>query len=237
MRTPFEEVIEACRENLDIAVENDKTAQQFLDSFTIWILGFSIGSLAIILGNIEKIIQYFSYWTVKGVIVLLVLSIISGIIHRILLFDLKNKYNQSLFYVRGALSNRDIMQTEIIDVSNIDSIEDIVRLLKLDFNMDLNKELEFHKNLTSERDKQIHLKTLIKLYQETNIWAKTSFDNGLQYITKIMKDVHMFNGKGYGENIESKNPNLRRLDIIQTLCLYFSCLCFISAILVLVIWY
>lgn len=237
MKTPFEEVIDASRESLDIAVENDKVAQQFLDSFTIWLLGFSIGSLALLLGNIEKVIKYFSYWTVKAVIVLLVISVITGIIHRLLLFDLKRKYNQALFYVRGALSNKDIMQTEIFDVSNIESIEEIVRLLKLDFNMDFNQELEFHKNLTSENDKQIHLNSLIKFYQETNIWAKTSFDNGIKYITKIMKDVYMYNGKGYIENVESKNPNLRRLDIIQTLCLYFSCLCFISAILVLAICY
>lgn len=237
MKTPYEEIIAYFRENLDVAIENDKSAQNFLDSFTIWLLGFSVGSIALLIGNIEDVTKYYSYWVVKSIIVLLVLSIIAGVLHRMLLFNLKTKYNQTLFYVRGALSDKNIMQTEIVDISQIVDIEELVERLKLDFDLDHTKELEIYRTLEDDKRKEILFTSLVNHYQRTNQWAKTSFDNGMNYIMELMNNVYLYKGKDYKGIMNSKHPNLKRLDIIQTLCLYFSCLCFILAAIILMIWY
>jgi len=234
MKSPYDEVVSIFRENLNDAVENDKSAQSFLDSFTTWLLGLSVGSIALLIGNIEAISKYYSICTIKGIVILLPISIIFGILHRLLLFYLTVKYNHALFYVKGALSEKEVMTTEIVDLSTISSIDELVMVGKLDFDIDFSKERLVYNDL-DDTNKKLLFDDMLRYYHETNLRAKKSFEDGMEYVTKIMKDVYLYQGKSYKISLEAKNPNLQKLNILQIYCLYLSCLTFIIALIMVMV--
>jgi len=82
MKGPFETVTETFFENLDRLKENQRYNFSNSEKFMIWIVGFSIGGLFIIVSNLTQFNQSFSHNILKTILILLSISIISGIVYR-----------------------------------------------------------------------------------------------------------------------------------------------------------
>jgi hypothetical protein len=82
MKRPYEFVIENFFENLDKVKENQRYNFNSSERFMIWIVGFSIGGLSIIVTNITQFSQSFNHSIIQVILVLLSISIISGILYR-----------------------------------------------------------------------------------------------------------------------------------------------------------
>lgn len=138
MKRPFETITETFFENLDKLKENQRYNFNNSERFMIWIVGFSIGGLSIIVTNLTGLNLSYSHCVIKLILILLSISIISGIIYRWTFYLYQIQYQNIEFYLQGAFSTKETMQTEPEDLSNETDIKEVIRRLKLDFNEDMS---------------------------------------------------------------------------------------------------
>lgn len=80
MERPFENITKTFFDSLERTRENQKYNFSNSEKFMIWIVGFAIGGLSIIVSNTTTLNQSFSHCTIKTILCLLSISIIFGII-------------------------------------------------------------------------------------------------------------------------------------------------------------
>jgi hypothetical protein len=117
MKRPFDTILELFRNNIARSTELANRNFEFLHQFTIWLLGFSIGAMYLIGSNFLNLKSVLSYGTIKAILIILAISVIAGILHRIFLFLYQVLYNTNVFYAEGAFSNETIMSQNPKDVS------------------------------------------------------------------------------------------------------------------------
>lgn len=236
MKRPFDTIIDLYRDNLDQAVENDKHNHEFLHSFTIWIIGFSIGSLYLIMSNIMGIKDIIPYVFLKSLIVLLCISIIGGILHRIFLFFYQNEYNSNLFYVRGALSDIDIMQDNPIDVSNEADIKTLIDLLRDDFDQDESIVYKLYDE-ADDAGKEFLINALRKKYQKIGDWAVKDYKIAKDHVKDVMQKAFGMNEQEYAKATEVSASRIRTYRIWSFNMLYISYSSFVLSLILLAICY
>lgn len=228
MKTPFEHASSTFKENLEQGAEQDRSAQQFLDGFMIWIIGFSVGSIALLIGNIENLSKQYDYWMIKLILVSLALSIIGGILHRILLFDFKNKYNTTVFQVLSCLPKKDIMNIFPVDTSSIKSMEELIYVFQRDYGLDYTREMQLYNSIETEHGKKVIFNNLLERYTWTNQWAVRAHEEALQSMQKLLTEFGLY----VPQKEDAKSPDFQKLNKIQAYVLYASCLFFILAIVI-----
>src|SRR5690348_17672665 len=105
MKRPFDSIRETFFENLDKLKENQRYNFSNSDKYMVWVVGFAIGGLSIIVTNLTQFNQSFSHSIIKAVLILLSISIISGIIYRWSFYLWQVQYQNIEFYFQGAFSD------------------------------------------------------------------------------------------------------------------------------------
>ena len=231
MERPFREVISSARENLDKAEANDKYNQEFLDAFSLWLIGLSVGGLTLVISNTDKIAVLCGADSVKLIVLFFALSIIGSIIHRYFLFLFRAEYNGNMFYLRGALSDKKMMNIEPEDVADIQSLDKIIFYLHEDFGLDYQEYLKLQ--LTDE-EKQIILKELKVKYTEFGKWAVEDYRLGMVYLTEVFNNAYGFSKKQFQKMGVVDGGKIRSLNKIQSYSLIFSIITFICSLLVII---
>lgn len=232
MERPFREVINSARENLDKAEENDKFNQNFLDSFSLWLIGLEVAGFSLAIVNTDKIVPWSGIVSTKIMLMLFLVAIIGGILHRYFLFLFRKEYNENLFFLRGALSNKKVMTVEPEDVTDIQELDKIILYLQEDFGLDYNEYLKLE---LSESDKLLLLEDLKQKYVNFGEWAKRDYQLGLEYLKDTFSHVYKYSEKQYLKMNNTDGQVAKKLDMIQVRLLLVSIMSFISALILLAI--
>lgn len=237
MKRPFEFVMDNFFENLDKVKENQRYNFNNSERFMIWIVGFSIGGLSIIVTNLAQFTNSFDYGTTKIILILLSISIISGILYRWFFYIYQIHYQNIEFYLQGAFSNQQIMEVNPDDISNENDIKEVIRLLKVDFDDDVTHVLDEYSKLTPE-GKLIVLNDLKSRYQIIARGIKREFEFAMSYAKDTYKEAFGLSDK-IAERMFQPNSSKRfklfgRLTSISFL---ISCLSFIAVVIILCIKY
>jgi hypothetical protein len=233
MKRPFDTVRDLFFENLDKSLENARYNFSNSEKFMVWIVGFSIAGLSIIVTNLTKFNQDFNHCIIKTILILLSISIISGIIYRWAFYAFQTQFQSIEFYLRGAFSNPDIMETDPKDITNITDIKEVVRLLKMDFGEDDSFILELYEKEDSV-GREILLKDLKEHYNKIGEWAKRDFELGLNYAKDTFKKAFGLSEKKADKLFKQTTVSLFNIFCsITTIAFLLSCISFILVIIIL----
>jgi hypothetical protein len=98
--------------------------------------------------NLTQFNQSFSHTIIKTILVLLSTSIISGMIYRWGFYIWQIQYQSIEFYLQGAFSDKEFMETDPDDLTDERDIKEVVRRINTDFGEDLLMYFHFTTNQT-----------------------------------------------------------------------------------------
>ena len=188
MKRPYETVKEIFFENLTQLRENQKYNFSNSEKYMVWIVGFSVGGLSIIVTHLTEFNDLYSRNIIKTTLILLAVSIISGIIYRWAFYLFQIKYQGVEFYLKGAFSNHEIMDIEAEDLSDEQDINEVIRRIKLDFGEDVSHVVEIYKQV-DDKMKSFLLNDLKSHHKKTALWAKAEYDLAIQYVKYTFKNA------------------------------------------------
>lgn len=237
MKRPFEFVMDIFFENLDKVKENQRYNFNNSEKFLIWIVGFSIGGLSIIVTNLTQFTNSFDYCTIKTILILLSTSIISGILYRWFFYIYQIHYQNIEFYLYGAFSNQQIMEVNPDDISNENDINEVIRRLKIDYDDDVSHILEEYSKLRPE-GKQIVLDDLKSRYQRIAQGAKQEFEFAMDYAKDTYKKAFGLSEKRTNKMFQpNSSRKLKLFGLLTSIFFITSCLSFIAVVIILCIKY
>jgi hypothetical protein len=225
MKRPSETLIHFFLENLESLKENQRNNFHLLDQLVLWIVGLSIGGLSLILINLTDLAQFFSYIILKISIILLVISLISGISFRCFCYLLQLEFQKAEFYLRGALTDKNFMQNDPSQIDNENDINEIIRQFKNDFDEDLSFELQNY-NDASESHKLVIITSLKNHYKKISEWSKKDFELGQQFINDTFQKAFGLSKKEYSIFNNPNRPN--RSSQYAKACFYLFLACCVS---------
>lgn len=237
MKRPFTTIKETFFENLDKIKENQRYNFSNLDKMMIWIVGFSIGGLSIIISNLTDFNQSFSDSVVQTVLTLLAISIITGIIYRLAFYYYQITYQGLEFYLQGAFSDKEVISIDSEDLNNETDVKEIIRRIKNDFGEDVSQILSVFDQLNNE-GKILIINDLRNHYHRLGEWAKKDFEFGMDYVKDVYKTAFGLSKKRIAKIFQSNYANkLKIFGLITSISLTISILSFISVLIILCITY
>jgi hypothetical protein len=235
MKGPFETVTETFFENLDRLKENQRYNFSNSEKFMIWIVGFSIGGLFIIVSNLTQFNQSFSHDILKTILILLSISIISGIVYRWAFYLFQIQYQNIEFYLQGAFSNKEIMDTNPDDLSSETDIKEVVRRLKIDFGEDASFVLEDYSKV-NDAGKLFLLNDLKAHYKKVGKSVKEEFEFAMNYAKDTFKRAFGLSDKRIEKLFNSNTAKkLKAYGWTIAIAFFISCLSFITVLVILCI--
>ena len=237
MKRPYESIKEVFFENLDKVKENQRSNYEFLDKYMLWVVGFSITALGIIVTKLTEFGKEYDHSIIKIILILLSTSIISGIIYRLAFYFWQVQYQRIEFYLQGAFSDKEIMDTDPDDLINENDIKEVIRRIKNDYGEDLSHELVLY-DKAPPNIKQLILDDLKTHYRKTGEWAKRDFEFGMDYVKSIYKTALGVSQKRIDKLFTEQKPTKLKIYGWTTFIAFLlCCLCFIAVIIILCISY
>lgn len=176
METPYKVLISTAKDQ----IEKDRHAAEyfvdFSEKFIIWLIGFSVAGISLIIGNYDKVFLKFANNT-KVIVLFLCLTIILGIVFRILAFGYLNKVRRVENYLYGVFSEGDMMPIIAEDLES----KNINELIK-DINDEFGEKINLPAQLTDE-EKVKHLQKLREHYKELCGFSRKTFDLAVDLIS------------------------------------------------------
>ena len=237
MKRPFETVKETFFENLDKLQENQRFNFSNSDKYMVWVVGFSIGGLSIIVTSLTQFNQSFSHYIVKTILILLAISIISGILYRWAFYLWQIQYQNVEFYLQGAFSDKEIMETNPDDLTKETDIKEVVRRIKTDFGEDVSHVLPIYEQVDNA-GKAYLLNDLKNHYKRSGEWAKKDFEFAMDYVKDVYKTAFGLSQKRIDHLFKSDAAkNLKLFGWTSAIMFLLSCLSFIAVVIILCIVY
>ncbi|WP_461639192.1 hypothetical protein [Labilibaculum euxinus] len=237
MKRPFEFVMDNFFENLDKVKENQRYNFNNSERFMIWIVGFSIGGLSIIVANLTKFTNSFDHSTIKTILILLSTSIISGILYRWFFYIYQIHYQSIEFYLQGAFSNQQIMEVNPDDISKENDIKEVIRRLKIDYDDDVSHVLDEYSKLNQE-GKLIVLNDLKARYQTVAQGVKGEYEFAMNYAKDTYKEAFGLSNKSAERMFQpNSSKRFKLFGRLTSFSFLISCLSFIAVVIILCIKY
>lgn len=237
MKEPFDEIIDIYSENLERVRENQLRNFENSEKFMLWIVGFSIGGLSLIISNFTSFHNHYDSEIIKIVLVFLSISVISGIIYRWAFYTFQIHYQAIEFYLKGAFSNRETMLTHREDVSIETDFRKLVFLMNYDFGVDLKHKIEEYDN-ANENLKEFLLNDLKNYYTLHNKLAIESYESAIKYVDDTHKKAFGLSDNEIKKIKNTNHPKLLKIYRKITICGFaISCLTFIFVIILLTVLY
>jgi hypothetical protein len=234
MKRPFDTIRELFFENVNRSRENARFIFTQSDNLLVWLVGFSIGGLSIIVSNLTTFNSTFSHCTVKTVLTLLTISIIAGILYRIAFYIYQINYRNIEIFLETAFSNKEFMDIDPDDLTEVKDIKVVIRKLKDGFGEDLSHIQNIY-DTVDEHHKNLMLEDLKKHYNNLSLWAKHDFTNAMEFVKDTYKKAFGLSDKKTN-SLFSKSHSATLLKIfgwITTVSFLICCGTFIAVILIL----
>lgn len=237
MKRPFDIVKETFFENLDKIKENQRYNFSNSEKYMVWVVGFAIGGLSIIVTNLTEFNQTYSHCVIKIILILLSISIISGIVYRWSFYMWQIQYQSIEFYLQGAFSDREIMKIEPDDLTDETDIKEVIRRIKTDFGEDVSHVLPLY-NQADTSLKEYLLNDLKQHYKKVGEWAKKDFEFAMKYVKNVYQNAFGLSEKRIDKIFNSKTSlKLKLFGWTTAITFFLSCLSFIAVVFILCITY
>ncbi|MDP2527610.1 hypothetical protein [Maribacter dokdonensis] len=218
----------------------EKTKANFIFNFSqndkilVWIVGFSVTGISLIVSKISDIAENYSDCILKTVLILLTASIISGIIYRFSALLFLTKYQNIMFYLEGAFSKEKTMPTETRELKKPDDIHEIYQKIKADFDHDYEDVLNLYNQPQTDESKKYYIDYLKSEYQRLAEWSASEYKIADDYVKGVFKTAFGFTDKKINK-IFSKNNDSFYLKLWGRICGISITVCLISFVSVLII--
>lgn len=237
MKKPSDSLQELFFETIQYTRKNSKLGFEYLDKLIVWIVGFSIAGLSLIATKLTEFNFKTDYFLSKTILILLVISIISGIVFRISFYLYQNILNQIDIYLNTAFSNKEFMEVDSPDLSDETDIYEVIRKLKIDFGEDLSHELEIYKN-ANDSHKTLILNSLKSHYKKKGEWAKADYQLAISYAKDTLQKAYKIPNKEIEKAFNGeKDGNHKFWGWLTAIGFSLCCLSFITVIIILAVAY
>jgi hypothetical protein len=235
MERPFDTILRQAYNSLE------KTEKNFIfnfnqnDKILVWIVGFSITGITLIVSKITDLNKTYDNGVLKTALLLLIITVISGIVYRIFALLFLTKYQNKMFYLDGAFSKEKTMPTETSDLQDINDIHQIYQKIKSDFDFDYSDIIQLYNNAENTQSKNYYLEYLKSEYIRIGEWAKNEHEYGISYLKSVFKDTFGLSDKAIEEKFQANNDTAF-LKIYSWICAisFWTCfICFLSVLILL----
>jgi hypothetical protein len=234
MERPFDTRLRLVYETLEKTKENFIFNFSQNDKILVWIVGFSVTAISIIISKISDISESYSSCILKTVLLLLTISIISGIIYRLSALLFLQKFQSIMFFLEGAFSKEKTMPTETIELKNPDDIHEIYQKIKTDFDQDYADIIELYNKPQSTESKNYYVEYLKNEYARLAEWAKNEYEYADQYMKGVYKTAFGLSDKQINK-LFSKNKDSFYLKLWSWISIISIAVCLITFISVIII--
>lgn len=189
----------------------EKTERNFIfnfnqnDKILVWIVGFSITAITLIITKITDLSKTYSNGILKTALLLLIIVVISGVIYRFSALLFLTKYQNKIFFLEGAFSKEKIMPTEINELKQDFDIFQIHQKIKSDFDFDYSDIIDLFNASKTEESKKYYTNYLREEYLRIGEWAKTDYENSINYIKGVYKNTFGLSKKSIDKIFKGKN--------------------------------
>ena len=218
--------------SLEKSKENAKFSFNYSDKLIIWLIGFSVAGISLIIGNLSNI-KALSIITLKFTVILLSLCVIFGVLFRLTIYFITVHEKKLEFIFQGYFADFDITPIIAEEISNA-SVQDMVSIIKMDFGL-------IPSDYTN--DQQLELNALKKFYLDSIEFSKKKFYIRAQSIAelfesafKIKKEITLNNLEiafGLkGGKLKSTGYNAKRWIFWSNAFFFLTIICFVIIIVV-----
>lgn len=237
---PFEYITKYIKDKVERTRKLDEYIHTHVDSFIAWIIGFSFSGILLIASDLTTFIPK---QPTKGIILCLSISIVFGVLFRVVSF-LIILFQKSLDdYFFGLLSEEDM--TPVFLEDDIDKMEfhELLKLIKDDFGHDIYPDANPNVPLPDDLKKSEEVR-LRKHYLALIEHSKKEFDIAVNHIAevdetayKIKKEKTVAKLKNLKEALESSKIgyNQRRWYLARVILYLLCLLSFLTAVSILCI--
>lgn len=187
------------------------------DKIVVWLVGFSVASMALSIGNVELVNNVIP--NISGTILIFgSLTSIFGILYRIMLYLSQAFEIQMLINFEGFIEgfNNPPQVHFGRDISETDTYEDILDYLKIDF------EIVFDKPSfgdVSEKEKRIARDHLLDYYNSLNNWHNNQLESQISGVKETLKIYLGYSEEKLDKIFNPKEPKIK-LTSAYWFCLY-----------------
>lgn len=171
--------------SFNTSIDTTKSILDYNDKFIVWIVGFAITTITLLIANSSKLSIIVTENSIKITIILLSISLLFGIIFRLLAFTLLRYFSEIIIFIETALST----EYEFPDMDN----DDIERINKSnDFNYILSQISDAGGNIpentiilyrnSDDVNKKILLDSFKSHYADQIVFNKKHFDTAMEFI-------------------------------------------------------
>lgn len=186
MKTPFELIREIEYGTLDRNNKNSNENISSIESFILWIVGFAVTMIVLIISNMEKLKLVINFVDIQTILVLLISSLFFGIFNRYSILRLRTINNIIENFIRLSLSNFDFPEINPDDLEEGITFEELIDRFKLDYNLDYNRYFEEYSNF-NELEKIAAFEDLKLRHTEIGHFLRETYQDGLEDVRNIYK--------------------------------------------------
>ena len=169
--------------------EDMKPIHSFSDKYIVWIIGFSISGILLLIKETDSIKNIISICNQKLIICTLTISVITGVVYR-LCFYFTNVFGNVLhnnFLIR--ISPATVNAPRILNYDSFE-LEDMIDLIKTDFDVEIrNEEILFFMNKESSDGKSLAKNEMIKYHKKLCGWYNEKVESYMTYYRNSYLDI------------------------------------------------
>jgi hypothetical protein len=198
------------------------------DSFITWIIGFGVAAISLLVANLEALHRN-GHGSAKPLIVLLTLSICSGLIYRSLSYHMIILYKKLEDYFAGVFADIDMSPIEPDPDIHSASFDEVIRRLNDDF-----EEAIPYSNPLTDDQKAIEIPRLRQHYIDLCNHSKKLFDLAIDHWADVNQTAFKISKEKFKKQASNPHIGFRlRLWAAFASVLYFICiLTFMAAVIV-----
>ena len=195
MKNPFELIREIELNNLDQKIKNFYVNILNIEKFILWIVGFSVGGIALIISNIDKLRLNYDDFHLKMALLFFITSVFLGIFNRFSIHQFLIYSQITDMFLRTSLSNYNFPTLNPESISNETDYFEIVDRFKLDFDLDYSRYINEYKNYSKPQQRINAIKELKDKHQEISKFLQKTFTDGQENVRSIYKQAYNFSNK------------------------------------------
>ena len=238
MKNPFELIREIEFNNLDRSDENLKTNLNNIQSFVLWLVGFTVGAIGLIISNIDKLKLQICFFDIQTALIFLIASLFFGIFNRYCLFRFQILSQVISNFVRISLSNFDFPETNPEELPKDITFSQLIERFKFDYDIDYERYIDAFE-LLDQVGKEKAFEELKDRHQKIGDFLRKTYEGGLENVRSVYKIAYGLSEKTskklFYRQHTTTAEKFNTWKYLVDFSFIFCCIFFIIAIFVLVI--
>lgn len=231
---PFDQLREIFRTSNRESRELLKYVFEKSDNISLWIIGLSIGGISIFANNIADIQKTISPCLLRPILLLLAISVTSGIIYRGLYLYFFVVLNNTLRGIDIAFSNQKTMDTES-NLNGKETFKELVEKLKDGFGDDLSYLIPAYDNIDNTAKAELY-KSIVTHYLKSVEFAQKDTALAMDFVADTYSKFYGISKEKFLKKLNSHNSGRQYKWTLRitTLFYFIYILTFIAALFVFV---